>query len=278
MSKGLFITVNYRKDDLTIGLLENFERLHCDGILDVVVADNVEEESDESKLESFVREFKSFPARLIKTGGNLGYFGAASFVLNQFKEFASKYDYVVIANNDVEIKDTEFFNKVSSLCNKCAVIAPDIISTETGRHQNPHRIRPITRWQKIQYQLYFLNYYSGLIFYFSRQVQRYFESFSKEKKIRGEKAIFSAHGAFMVLTRHYFFGGGKIDAGYFLYGEEDSVAAQCHDLRLTILFCPTLVVYHHEHQTTRSLGFKKMLYDLQKKAYEYIKSHYRDMY
>ena len=114
MLKTLFITVNYHKDDLTIALLKNMSRLGCAEQFDFVIADNTPSRTGEETLERFVEKFSSFPVKLIKTGGNSGYFGADRFALYVLGDFSKDYHAVIIANNDIEIKDRLFLMKLDS--------------------------------------------------------------------------------------------------------------------------------------------------------------------
>lgn len=278
MAKILFITVDYRRPDLTIALLNNFAQMNFSRAIDIIIADNTPEEESSQELNNYVAGVRGLSVELIKTGKNLGYFGAANFVLNQLSHFSAKYQAVIIANNDIEIKDPLFFIKLVSVTHRAAVIAPDVVSTVTLRHQNPHRIHPLSRLQKLQYRLLYMNYYSGAFLFYARKFLKSIVCIQKKTACLDEGEIFSAHGSFMIFTQKYFLGGGRIDSGYFLYGEEDSVAAQCARLGFPILYFPGLVVYHNEHQTTQSEGFKKAVYYWQKKAYTYIRSHYPGLY
>jgi GT2 family glycosyltransferase len=278
MAKILFITVNFRRPDLTIALMNNLAKMNCSQEIDLIIADNTPEEELGQELDCYVSGARGLSVQLIKTGKNLGYFGAADFVLNRLNNFMAEYQAVIIANNDIEIKDPHFFNKLFPLLPRAAVIAPDIISTITRRHQNPHRLTSISWSQKAQYRVFFLNFFSGWALFHARRTLKFLWGFLKSPQVTSECEIYSAHGSFMIFSRKFFLEGGTIDSGYFLYGEEDSVAAQCVALGLTILYCPALVVYHNEHQTTGGNGFKKNIFYQQKKAFSYIRANYPNFY
>lgn len=278
MQKGLFITVNYLQADLTISLLKNLLKLPGINDFTLAVVDNSVADDEYKKLEEFKNNSACPSLFVFNASSNLGYFGAADYALKKLETKAKEYKYVIVSNNDVEIHDKDFFNNLFALNEDAAVIAPDIISVLTGRHHNPHFLKPLSSWQKFQYKLLFSGYAMGWFLYHARMS---FKSFKKKGNNKTEiikQEIFSAYGAFIIFKEKYFKSGGKIDHGYFLYGEETSVSAQCRDMKLKILYCPELVVFHNEHATTQGQGFKRKIYKLQRNAYKYIKNNYSDIY
>lgn len=277
MHKGLIIIVNYNFAELTIQLIKNLYELNGIENFIVAVADNSENENEISKLEDFKKSLNEPSLQLFKTTGNLGYFGAADFVLNKFAKDRKDLQYVIISNNDIEIRDKDFFLKLFAAGDDAAVIAPDIISTATGKHQNPQHETPLGRGQKFQYRLLYSNYLLGYILHHSRKMLRSFRKKAPGKRILKHE-IFASHGAFIILRDIFFKAGGYIDCGCFLFGEEDRIAAQCRDMKLKILFCPELVIFHNEHATTKGQGFRRAIYKLQKNAYRYNKNKYPGFY
>ena len=278
MSKSIFITVNYCNADITIDLLNNILELRCIENFTIAVVDNSPDKDDFIKLEKFKNSLPWPSLLLYKPSGNIGYFGAVYFVLNKFGEEKKEFQHVIISNNDIEIRDKDFLKKLLVLKEDAAVIAPNIISSLTGMHQNPHFLNPISKWQKNQYRLLYSNFYLGWFLYHSRRLVRSFKKNNDLKMNIKKQEIFSAHGAFMILEKKFFQAGGIIDHGYFLYGEEISISAQCRGMKLKIIYCPELIVFHNEHTTTKGHGFKRNIYELQQRAYKYIKNKYSDIY
>ena len=277
MKKGLFITVNYRQAAMTIGMLKNLLHIHGVEQFRVMVVDNTESDDDVAMLWDFLKTSNSSFVEVLKSPVNLGYFGAVNFALKKINGI-NDYDYLVVSNNDIEIKDSHFFQKLLAMESEAQVLAPDIISRVTGKHQNPHRVSAVSKFQKIQYRLLYINYYLGLLLHYSRKLVKSITASKARLSKPVKQRIFSAHGAFLIFDRSYFEKGGHIDDGYFLFGEEDSVAAQCADKDMKILFCPDLKVYHNEHISTEGSGFKKRTYHLQQNAYRYIKTNFPNFY
>jgi GT2 family glycosyltransferase len=278
MSKGLFITVNYRSSQLTTAVLRNISEIAGCNQLEIAVIDNSEQDAEFERLQKFATDCKFVPLHLFQAPSNIGYFGAANFALNKLHDRIDSFAYIIVANNDIEIKDSFFFEKLNSEINEAAILAPNIISTVTGKHQNPHRLHPVSKWQKYQYMLLYSNYYIGWLLYHFRKIGKSLVGYRDISIPEQKMKIFAAHGSLIIFTKRYFQSGGTIEYEYYLYGEEDSVAAQCYKLKQIILFCPGLTVFHNEHHTLQSSGFKKRIYMMQKKAYHYIKNKYDFFY
>ncbi|HPB24151.1 MAG TPA: glycosyltransferase [Bacteroidales bacterium] len=276
MKRGLFLTVNYFQAAMTIELIKSLLAISGVEHFRIVVVDNSASSEEYEQLLNF-KKLTEGDVEILKTPSNLGYFGAVNFALKHPGN-SKGYDYVIVSNNDIEIRDRQFFQNLLELQSDAQVIAPDIISLTTGRHQNPHRTSPVSRFQKFQYRLLYSNYYFGLILYHARKLIKSTTARHHRMAKPAKQAIFSAYGAFFIFHRSYFEMGGTIDYGYFLYGEEDSVAAQCAENGMKIALLPDFEVFHNEHISTDSTGFKKNIYQLQQKAYRYIKANYLNFY
>lgn len=274
MKRNLFITINYCQAELTIKLLKNLSELVGVENFIIGVADNSPGDADFRKLQEYKSSAQQDALHLFKSPGNIGYFGAAAFVMMEIGFNKEEFQYLIISNNDIEIKDKDFFLKLMAIEDDTAVIAPDIVSTVTDKHQNPYRLNPLSKSQKLQYRLLFSGYIFGWLLYQSRALLQSLRKADRSEKIPQRTAIFSAHGACMIFANRFFQQGGIIDHGYFLYGEEESTSAQCRQLKLEILLCPELVVFHNEHATTNYKGFIRKIYKMQQNAYRYIKKHY----
>jgi GT2 family glycosyltransferase len=277
MKKILLITVNYNNAAVTLNLLDKLLDTGYPEESVIAVVDNSQPENEFRQLREWADKHADLNVKIFRTGNNTGYFGAAGFVLNEMDFKADDFEYVIIANNDVLIDSPDFWNILESMETDAAVIAPQIYSVSGHKFQNPHRMSPVTKWQKFQYRLLFTGYTLAFVLYHARKLMKSF----KQRKVAPQAEsliIYSAHGAFMIFTRQYFRSGGVIDHGYFLYGEEDSVAAQCALFGLTIQFEPALKIRHLDHVSTGGSGFKKRIYSLQKNAYRYILKNYPGFY
>jgi len=203
---------------------------------------------------------------------NSGYFGGIKNAM--VLEPVDDCDYVMLCNNDILINTPHFFRILDEKLNTWDVIAPST-KTVNGVEQNPHRSKKPSKLRKFYYRIYFSGYIFAWIFEkfydFRKSITSNIDSNLEECE------IFSPHGACIILNSTYFKKGGFIDDEYFLYGEEDSIAAIADRLKLKVGFVPDLKLLHMESASTgKSISNKKYLY--KKSAYKYIKSTYKSIY
>jgi GT2 family glycosyltransferase len=185
---------------------------------------------------------------------NLGYFGAAHLVLNSVWKNRLP-DWLVVSNADIRLPQHSFLTRLADhSAGRCAVIAPKIVSTETGLDQNPfHRHRP----SAVRINLNRLIPRVPLLFWLV--TAQYLIKRSIRRRIPGNHAqstknstnIYAPHGAFIVFSKEYFRRGGSLNCGAFLFAEEIFVAETCRRLGLHITHSPDLEVLHDEHVSTR---------------------------
>jgi len=261
---GLIIIVNYKSDKYSIKFINRFIEISNDKV-SLYIVDN----SNSGRLKDFIELLSQSNIHYSKTDRNLGYFGAAKWQLSKL-DYADK-DYVIISNNDIYILNDDFFHILSQNLKIYDVIGPSIKTSE-GIEQNPHRKTPYSLKRKILYNLYFSNYLiANLISNIITLKKRIF--LKTNSAVQMEQEIFAPHGAFVIFTKNYFKNDGYIDDGYFLYGEENSIAAIVQQNNLKIGFIPKLKVLHFESVTTGK-GLSKIKYGFQKEANKYIKIKY----
>ncbi|MBN2286922.1 MAG: glycosyltransferase [Tissierellales bacterium] len=256
MEKGRIYTVHYGKDiSVTLKFINSISEFLTSS-LDLIIVNNSKD---------VCLNIKHDHIRVLSTPENLGYFGAINYAIEKFP--IANIDFIIICNNDLEICDNAFFSILKNKLSKYDIIAPSIRTIE-GKEQNPHRLNRPSRKRLLYYKLY---YSSFIIAYLMTELIRFIKM--KNKNPDTERKIFSPHGAFFILKSTYFKKGGNIDCGFFLYGEEDSIAAQADELCLSIGFVPQLKVKHWESFSTgKKFSLKK--FEFQKTAHKYIKQKY----
>ena len=104
----------------------------------IVIVDNASSNGSGEKLENFYKEIETIYVLKNKQnegyakGNNLGY---------QFAKRELKSDFIVILNNDTEIRQKDFCNVLIEKYQTSGyhVLGPDIVDLN-GNHQNPHRM------------------------------------------------------------------------------------------------------------------------------------------
>lgn len=211
----------------------------------------------------------SYPyVEILDTEANLGYFGGIQYGMSKYP--VESLDYVMLCNNDILLPADDFFRVLKSKLQEWDIIAP---STRTldNVEQNPHRLTKPSVWRKRYSRLFFSNYYVAWcctqVIDLKKKMQ------ASIHRIGVDQAIFSPHGACIILNTVFFERGGSIDHPVFLYGEEDSIAAQADQLRLRVGFVPELKVMHLESRSVGK-GFSRVKFEHQKTAYRYNRKMY----
>ncbi len=264
MKKGKIYTVHYGNEiSPTLEFIKSLDPFLNEN-LQLVIINN----SKEIDLNNLNNKHIS----VINTEKNLGYFGAVKYGMEQYP--IESYDYIIVCNNDLTIASKDFFKKVDEKLEKWDIIAPST-KTLNNIEQNPHRQSKPSVLRKIFHKVYFSNY--KIAWLLEKTIELKKEQTKNSKKEQNEREIFSPHGAFIIISSIFFKRGGYIDDGYFLYGEEDSIAAQAENLKIEIGYVPELEVRHLESISTgRSISKEK--YKYRKSAYQYIKNKYPSIY
>jgi GT2 family glycosyltransferase len=264
MKKGRIYAVHYGENvDITKGFVDSLNPF-LDEQLDLVLINN----SKKTALDNLKGKFIT----VLDTGDNLGYFGGVRYGLDHCP--IDDRNYVIVWNNDIRILNLDFFEILDAKLDVWDIIAPSIITLD-GIEQNPHRKHKPSRLRKIYYEWYCAYYFLAWIF---NVASRNWKKITKrDLKKPKESVVFSPHGACIVLKSTYFEKGGIIDHGYFLYGEEDSIAAMAERFELKVGFVPSLQVQHLESVSTGK-GFSHKKYEYEKAAHGYIRKTYKFLY
>jgi GT2 family glycosyltransferase len=262
--RGRIYAVHYGEDtEVTKQLLASLQ-LYLNADRQLVLINNDRQGLFDSWLLPFVT--------VMEPASNIGYFPAISWAMERYP--VKDLDYVMVCNNDIVFQSTNFFRVLEEKLQDWDVVAP---STKTldGVEQNPHRQSKPSQFRKVYYRFYFASYIFAWI------VVKILDWKHKKKAGRTleptEQAVFSPHGACIVLKNSYFKKGGVIDNRCFLYAEEDSIASFSASNQLKVGFVPELKIVHQESKSTgKSISRKK--YGYQKEAYRYIKRNYPNIY
>ena len=264
MNKSKIYTVHYGSDQSpTLKFTKSITPFLNENLKVVII--NNSKEIDLSHL-------SSEHITIINAEQNLGYFGAVKYGTE--KTGIEDLDYIIICNNDVLIKNTNFFDILDKKLEEYDIIAPSIV-TPAGVEQNPHRQEKPSGKRKIFQALYFSNYIISFIL--NNLIILKKKLVSKVQQAETEREIFAPHGAFMILKSTYFKAGGCIEEVPFLYGEEDSVAAMAYMSELRTGFVPQLQVLHEESVTIgKMLSYKNFKH--QKSGYKHTLKKYPSIY
>lgn len=268
------------------------ETIHCtDSILNhmkddfnVIIVDNASPNDSYAKLTEYYQHCKK--VTVITNTGNSGYAAGINF---GYRFACDHYqpDFIVTMNNDMEIKQSDFAEKLAEIFNRTHfyVLGPDIYSTSALRHQNPekrcmlsladvdHEIAFIKEKQTQQLRLRLKGFLKQ-----SRIIESWYyklkRRLTKEQKVTEERIGETLHGSCYVFSRLF------INARSYalfpktkFYCEAQVLDYECKRDGMKQLYAPELVVYHHEDVATNQVAgsyvakmnkkFERMLDSLQ---------------
>jgi GT2 family glycosyltransferase len=264
----LFICINYNTATQAISFVNSLIEMENKnlGKLSILIVDNslrvddlfiplIDKWNKENSLQSKINII------YIHSSENLGYFGGANYGLHYFLKQSSLPKYVVVSNVDIHFTDRFFIEKLlyDQYDSDVGVIAPSVISTFTKLNLNPFfKVRPSYSYFRLREYIY----KSPRLFFLYRklsQLKKEKISRDNQKKVASEPVfsdqilslqnIYAPHGSFIIFQDAYFNKGGTLDYPCFLFGEEFFVAETCRSLELSVLFNPSLQIFHKEHSS-----------------------------
>jgi GT2 family glycosyltransferase len=248
----LYIAVTYRTADQARAFASHFqgapEGTH------LVLVDNTEPEHRES-LQVERRDSRSH-ATYVESPSNLGYFGGARLGLTQALEAGIRPQWLVVSNVDIRFSPADVAGVLAEQdSSQVGVVAPSIRSSLSGRELNPFMANRPGRLRMRAYRYVFWPYW-GLVAYTAASQFASHLGVNRRHEAEGvaePRAVYAAHGSFMIFSSEFFLRGGDLSHAPFLFFEEITIAERVRRLNLPILFAPKLRVVHEEHASTSRL-------------------------
>jgi len=251
------IFANYGCHQVVESAIRSLARCHDVDCVEVVIVENGGEQVDAAALQSL--GFHSVQS--VVAAENAGYFGALVIAWQRSKE--RNFQFRILCNPDVEFAQQDFVRRLMMrpILANVAVIAPSIISSRTGRDQNPYMNRSPGVLRRLWWRCL---YFSFLLY---RLRCRLTERTRVEPNTThvAEQPIFAPHGAMMIFSRDFFKLSPFFSRVPFLYAEELFVGRMTRDAGLTVLYAPDLQVVHRENAVTGLLPSRQR-FNLQRAA------------
>jgi phenylacetate-CoA ligase len=222
-------------------------------------------------------------ATVLTPDRNLGYLGGASWALEQYLSRNPLPQWVIVSNSDISFPDPQFFAKLRGGDRPpAAVVAPDTVSIErtllpeSPKHQNPFMLtRPsalrirVLRFIARRYPIYLAYSLASRVRYLAIRALSSLLSWRRDGGLSSGSTIYAPFGGCFIFNESYFLAGGTLRHGAFLFGEELFVAETARNLKLKIIYDPSLVIAHDDHGATRLLPSRRLaMHTLQ--AIDYI--------
>lgn len=167
-------------------------------------------------------------------------------------------DFIILANSDTYVYDTNFVNKLISnyFDAHFDIAGPNILSLKDGKHQNPERrqyysiIDVKKRLLKLDvlYCFSFLNLDIQLQRLFRKKNNDDGDDYSDRKLLMNND--YQLFGAFLIFSKSYIKKYDGLYPGTFMYGEENILRYIIQRDKLTMKYISKLTVYHEEGSST----------------------------
>lgn len=266
--KVVFIGVNYKTEEKTISWIKSIHDKNP--FASIIVVDN--SKADNPNLTKQIDELNIHNVQYIDPGSNLGYFNGAAAGYHQLAEDS---DWVVVSNVDIELDSFDmdvYLEKYKDV----GVIAPSIISIESGFDKNPYRLYRPSRKMVLIKKIAFSNAMFAVLYSFLSRIRSriIINQHIDVAKCDEGTSIYLPYGACFIFSKNYFDKGCQIDFPLFLYGEELYVAEQSRRAGIDIIYVPSIRFMNHEHASTSSL----MKHTVRKYNYEAMKYILEEFY
>lgn len=260
----IFIVLCYRN---TNDLMKFFNSItNVNGTYKVIVVNSYYDELSLAEFKQIALEhssdFISVPNRGYGYGNNQGI---------RFANKNYKYDFLVIANPDIEFTKFEI-QLVDGYQN--ALLGPQI-KTKIGKNQNPYK--PFKRWfidgmeyYGIKYHIYIFWLFGVAINKILREIIVYYSNF-RHMAI----TVDSLHGSCMLIgteaIKKLIVDESLYDENMFLFCEEDEVGYKAKKCNVPLFYIPNLKILHKEDGSTSLIGEKISKYAKESYIYCYEK-------
>lgn len=234
--------------------------------LDITIIDNGSKNCNVLKM----LEDNNANITLIKSEINLGYFGAANLGLSSYLALKKGYPQaVIVCNTDITLQPHFFEVLLQKIETKnFDILGPAIYSSFLKYNQNPYIINRIKKSKLKFLHAVSANYFLYSLFTLYHLLKTKFSGRPSANHSATLKP-YAIHGSFMVFNKFFFKKGGTLNYPAVLFGEELFIAEQALQLKLNMVYEPTLKIQHHEHATTGVFKSRKAVAYLHQ-AYSYL--------
>ena len=269
--KAWLITVNYKDTFPTSKFIKTLKNTEKIDKVKIIIADNSTSQKTKNELTK-IKKKSNLDINLFFFRKNLFYWPAVEKVFTSTLENEEKYpDWLIICNNDMEVNDANFFNKIFSYdSSKALVIGPKILNNK-NENLNPFMIDKLSKLQLYYWKIYFSSYFLSKFLNSIKKIKKTF--YVRKNKFINVSKVYAVHGSMMFFSKAYFENGGIIDNRFSLFCEELTTAEIANNIGCDILYEPSISVYHNEHSSTGKISDQKK-YKIAKKSHFFFIDKY----
>lgn len=256
-----FVVLHYGDPAVTKSCISSILHLEDQERIRIVLVDNDLHKSANDRL-ALKKEYSAIPSVSVLSIEENGGFSFANNCGYRYAKEIQKASYIVVLNNDIEIRQKDFIARMEASYGQhaCHILGPDVIRSSTGEHQNPMdtRIRTI---QEAEYTIRMnrmaLRFYPILYPLLYRKLQRD-EKAALEKKKQNESYYRRVQkeivpfGAFLIFTPAF---TQKEELAFTpetqFYYEEYILTYRCRKAGYQIVYDPSMQVLHESGAATK---------------------------
>ena len=252
------ITVNYKQESYIDKLIDSLSN-----DVELYIVDN----SGELLNKEYDRAIVFNPNK------NIGYLHGLVYGTNMIE--IDDNDYIIWTNPDI-IFDSKFFDILqANKSNNFDMIAPKIINSD-GQNQNPNMLFQASR---IRIAIYDIEFSSYTLFIVVRAFKKFLKSLIKRNKLAKidhnlRQIIFQGHGACMIFKGIFFSQSKDFEYDIFTWGEEAVIANEVRKRGGSVIYEPSLTVFHDEGSITSTIP-NKQKYITISKSYKIYRKYLR---
>lgn len=220
----------------------------------IVVVDNASSAAEISAL----TDLEDDKTTVLCLEKNVGYFAGLNAGIRHLRQQSPDLSWMVVGNNDLEFPP-DFCDKLEDILPEIEpypVISPDIVTMD-GHHQNPHVISHISKVREIFYDLYYSNYYAGLLVHALAKRFRKLSDRRDELQWEVARPIYQGHGSAYILGPQFFQVFGELWAPTFLMSEEYFLSKQLSEKGFSVYYDPRVSIRHLWHGTLGNMPSRR---------------------
>ena len=146
------------------------------------------------------------------------------------------------------------------------LLAPQVI-TPAGKNQNPNRVKSFSKFEVFVNDISTINYGTyKLITNIRKILKKIYVRVRTISKQTGKQEIWLPHGSCIIVDFNTLKDSNFFNENIFLWGEEVIIAEKARRHGATVLFEPSLKVFHNEHSATSNI-IAKSKFEIWKESY-----------
>jgi GT2 family glycosyltransferase len=246
-----FVCTNYNNSHYTLKAVETLLS-SAHHTYEVVVVDNNSNGEETALLRSLAEVFGNVD--VVFNDSNVGYFRGLNIGIKALRSKHPDIEWMIIGNNDL-VFPADFSDQLASAApglRDYPVVSPDVVTIE-GEHQNPHVISGISPVREMFYDLYYSNYYLGIVIQRLARLLSNLTERADEEQWRVPRPIYQGHGSCYLLGPLFFENFDELWAPTFLMSEEYFLSKQLSDAGFKVYYEPAIQVIHHWHGSLEKL-------------------------